>query len=274
MIEIARSFLFVPGDRPDRFERAVASGADCVILDLEDAVLPDAKEGARKNVRTWLADGGKAAVRINAYGTQWHDSDLELLTSPNLLAVILPKADLAACKVFVGGLPDHLPLMPLIESARGIIEAKDLALLDQVARLTFGSVDFMLECGMADSEHALLTARSTLVIASAASGIPGPVDGVTMAIDDKKRLAGDIAHAREIGFTGKFCIHPAQVAPVNEGFRPSDHEIEAAKRIIDAVSEQDAMGAIALDGHMLDRPVIERAQKTLARANQFAGNGN
>ena len=184
-MKIPRSYLFVPGDRPDRFDQAVATGPDIVVLDLEDAVLPKAKIGAREAIRDWLRKGGRAAVRINGIGTEWHEEDKVLLATPGVAAALLPKAEEpAALDTFVSAFPQGLPIVPLIESALGIWNARELASVKGVTRLAFGSIDFRLDTGIEAEGEALHYARSRLVLASTIARIAPPVDSVTIAIDD------------------------------------------------------------------------------------------
>lgn len=260
----ARSFLFVPGDRPERFDKAVAAGADCTILDLEDAVRPEDKEAAREHIRSWLAAGHRAAIRINPVGTSFHQGDLEIAAMPGVTAVLLPKAETAQdCRDVLGLMAAGVVLLPLIETARGLLSAPDIAAVDGVVRLLFGSVDFQSDCGIADDADGLRHARSALVIASAAAGIAGPVDGVTLALDDAEQLHRDCQSARGLGMAGKLCIHPRQVAQVHAGFAPTRTEIDAARRIVDAADMPGAKGALRLDGKLIDQPVIDRARRVL-----------
>ncbi|MHA6344286.1 HpcH/HpaI aldolase/citrate lyase family protein [Roseivivax sp. CAU 1761] len=263
----ARSFLFVPGDRPDRFDKALAAGADCTILDLEDAVRPEAKSEARTAIAAWLDAGNRASLRINPPETELHAEDLTLAAHPGVAAVLLPKAESAeACRAVLAALRPGVPLLPLIETAAGLYAAREIAAEPGVARLLFGSIDFMADCGIEDESAGLAHARSALVLASAAAGLAGPVDGVTLALDDAEALAADCAAARGLGMAGKLCIHPRQVAGINRGFAPSEAEIAAARRIVAAASEAGARGAIRLDGKLVDRPVIDRAARVLAVA--------
>ena len=259
-----RSYLFVPGDRPERFDKAVAAGADLVILDLEDAVLPDDKEGAREKIGTWLAAGNRAALRLNGSRTIWYDRDLELLRHPSVRAVLLPKAEEASdLEALASAAPAGLPIVPVVESALGIWNARELACVPGVAQLAFGSVDFQLDAGVEGEGQALLYARSRLVLASAIARIAPPIDGVTIAISDDDQLRLDIATARQLGFGGKLCIHPRQVQIVNAGFRPTPDEIARARRIVEA-AQAAGNGAIQVDGKLIDRPVVERARAVLA----------
>ena len=270
MPDLPRSYLFVPGDRPERFEKAVASGADCTVLDLEDAVLPEAKEKARSLVREWLQLGGRAAVRINSIGTKWHSDDLELAALPGVMAIMLPKAEAHdQIAAMASALPAGVPLIPIIESAAGLLDARAVAALPGVQRLAFGSVDYGNDVGIsAEDDQALLFARSTIVVASAAAGIGEPVDGVTLALADERRLRADVELARRLGMGGKLCIHPQQVATVNAGFTPTSEEVAAARRIVAAAQASGAHGAIQLDNKMIDRPIVERSIRILARVDR------
>lgn len=264
-LQSARSFLFVPGDRPDRFDKAAAAGADVVILDLEDAVGPEHKESAREAAATWLGDGGAAAVRVNAVGTAEHDADLQALegAGAGLLGVVVPKTEdpeaLSAVAARVG-----VPVIALVESAVGMVEAVELARADGVARLAFGHLDYAVDLGADNGREAMLHGRSMLVLASRAGGLPGPVDGVTVALDDERTLANDLAHARELGMGGKLLIHPKQVGPTLAAFRPSESELEWAQKVV-AAARASTGGAVRVDGTMVDAPVVNRAEEILRR---------
>ena len=266
----ARSLLFVPGDRPDRFEKARSSGADLVVCDLEDAVAPAGKDAARGEVARWLGDGGVAVVRVNAPGTSWYADDCAALEGlAGLAAVMVPKAEdrasLADLAVRLG-----VPLIALVETALGLHRAHDLATVPEVVRLAFGSIDFSLDTGCGDDDVALLHARSSLVVASRAAGVAQPVDGVTVALDDAEAVGADAAMARRLGFAGKLCIHPRQVAPVNAAFSPTAEEVEHARRIVAAAGDGSAS---RVDGQMVDVPVLERARRTLRRAELWPAPG-
>lgn len=258
------SYLFVPGDRPERFEKACLSGAGMVVLDLEDAVLPEHKDKARDSVASWLAAGGQACVRVNGVGTYWHAADLAVLRKHRPLAVMLPKAE--SCESLAGvvsKLPEGLPVIPIIESALGLWQVLDVASVPGVQRLAFGSVDFQLDAGIEGEGKALLYARSRIVLASAVAKLRAPIDGVTIELDSDEQLAADVAMARELGFGAKLCIHPRQISTVNAGFSPSPEEVSWAQAVVQAASAADAHGAIRLDGKLIDRPVIERAKRLL-----------
>ncbi|MDP2007928.1 MAG: CoA ester lyase [Rubrivivax sp.] len=264
-----RSFLFVPGNRPARFDKACAAGADVVIVDLEDAVVGAEKAAARDAARAWLQTGGRAWLRLNGTETAWHALDLPLLDLPGVLGVMLPKAerreDLQALAARAAG----RPLVPLIETALGLWRAHELASVPGVTRLAFGSVDFQLDTGIVGEGDELLYARSQLVVVSRAAGLLAPVDGVTVALEDADVLAADVVRARRLGMGAKLCIHPQQVAVVNRGFLPRPDEIAWAREVVAAaLAAQD--NAVRLDGKLIDRPIIERARALLAAAPEAA----
>lgn len=255
MIAQARSFLFVPGDRPDRFAKAAAAGADVVILDLEDAVVPAAKAAAREHVVAWLAEGNTAVVRVNGTGTPWYADDVAAVRDL-AVAVMVPKAEPAP------ELADLPSVLPLIETPAGVAAADVMCGLTNVVRPVFGSIDFAAALGVDPlSRTALLHARSTLVLAAAAAGCAPPVDGVTMALSDMDAVRDDTAHAVELGFTGKLCVHPRQVPVVHEAFRPSEEELAWARSVLAAGD-----GVNVVDGQMVDPPVLLRAQRLISRA--------
>lgn len=269
-IQTARSFLFVPGSRPDRFAKALASGADAVILDLEDAVATTDKLGARDAVADWLArvpvcDLERIVVRVNDAGTVWHADDLSAMRSAGAGAVLLPKAESASQ---VAGLCAALPgtrVMALIESARGVAEVEHIASAG-IARLVFGTLDLALDLDIDITVDAsgLDYAGSRIAIASRVAGLPAPVAGVTPPLDDTGRLLHDLHDARRLGFGAKLCIHPGQVAPVHQALRPDAKALEWARRVLAA--DAASPGAARLDGRMIDRPVVLQAQRTLELA--------
>lgn len=266
----AKSFLFVPGNRPDRFAKAAESGADVVIIDLEDAVVPDEKEEARRNVVAWL-DKHPAVVRINRVDSPWHGEDLRQLRGcAGPQAYMIPKAREADLKNLES--PDSVPLLALVESAAGVLEAASIARLPAVSRLVFGNVDYSADVGLAGGYlgwDELLMARSALVLASAAAGLPGPVDGVHPLMDDLDGLRDTMARVSRLGMTGKLCIHPSQIEAVNEAFTPDPTHVEWARRVLE-VRAQANNGLVVLDGEMLDKPQFDRAESILARS---AGSG-
>lgn len=269
------TWLFVPGDRPQRFAKAAASGADGVILDLEDAVVPQAKTDAREHVAQWLTEGNPGWVRVNAPGTSWYDDDIAAISAGSgLCGIMVPKAEDPALLVELRArLPKPVQLVALVESALAVHRAVEVA--GAVDRIAFGSIDYALDLGAQHSWEALLHARAALVLASRVAGIAAPIDGVTTALRDEKVLADDVAAARALGFTAKLCIHPAQVPLVARGFAPSGEEIAWARRVLEAVAAQDdgehgPRGALTVDGAMVDKPVVDRARRILAVAQDQA----
>ena len=268
-----RSYLFVPGHRADRFDKALASGADAVVLDLEDAVAPQDKVAARDALARYLAAAdddrrARLVVRINDERTPWFDDDLQLLAATRAAAVMLPKAEAVATLARVRSACPGIGVLALVESARGVLNAEALAAADGVQRLVFGTLDFALDLDLVDDPASgpvgLDAAASRLAWASRAAGLPPPVAGVTPAIHDPALLRADFARARAHGFGAQLCIHPQQVAWVHEALRPADDEIEWAQRVLAAAAS--TQGAVQLDGRMIDRPVVERARRLLQRA--------
>jgi citrate lyase subunit beta/citryl-CoA lyase len=272
-ITLARTFLFVPGDRPDRFGKAAASEADIVILDLEDAVAADRKLEAREHVRAWLDQRHKAVVRVNAADTPWHADDIGMVAgSPGAVAVMVPKAeDPGRIESLSRSLPAGMGIVPLIETATGLLGATAICALGSVARPAFGSVDLAAQLGVDhNAHHALHHMRSALVLAAAAAGCGAPVDGVTTSLADDSRLLADLEHAIALGFTAKLCIHPRQVAIANQRLTPSEADVEWAQQVIAAAQD----GAVTVrDGQMIDRPVVLRAQAVVARASSTRQEG-
>lgn len=252
--------LFVPANRPERFTKAAASGADAVILDLEDAVPPQTKQEARRSLSLGFTDR-PVLVRINGIGTTWHIDDVALVSSLPVNGVILPKAEMGSLLLrLVADLRRRLPIIALIETARGLKDALEIAALPGIERLAFGTIDFCAELGCAHTREALLSARSSLVLASRLAGIVPPLDGVTTSVDDDDLVKDEARYACELGFGGKLAIHPRQIDPICAGFRPSECEIAWAQKVL-----ATAEGAVSVDGAMVDAPVRTRARSILAR---------
>ena len=266
---VARSLLFVPGHQGARFDKACQSGADAIVLDLEDAVPPDRKEEARAQVAQWLAErersegtGPLVVVRINGVDTPWHAADLALCGHDGVDALMLPKAeDADVLRTIAASLP-AVALLPLVETARGIDRLDGIAAVPGVQRLVFGTIDFQADLDIEGDGPELLFFRSRIVLASRLAGLQPPVDGVSTAIDDPARIESDALQARRFGFGGKLCIHPKQVAVVNRGFSPTPGQVDWARRVVDA--DVVSGGApVTVDGKMVDRPVVLKAQAVL-----------
>jgi citrate lyase subunit beta/citryl-CoA lyase len=258
---VARSYLFVPGHRSDRFDKAWAAGADQVIIDLEDAVPPADKTRARALVAAWLSPERPVLVRINGADSEWFRDDLALCGKPGVAGIVLPKAEREADLTALSAAGAQA-ILPLIETAQGLWNCALLARVTRVERLVFGSIDFSLDLGIREGHEQLLYARSQLVLASRVAGIAAPVDGVTTTFDDPGVVRDDTLRSRALGFGAKLCIHPQQVAPVNDAFVPTSEELAWAGRVM-AAAEAANGAAVAVDGKMLDRPVFLTAQQML-----------
>lgn len=255
----ARSFLFVPGDRPDRFDKARASGADAVILDLEDAVAPERKDAARAHAAAALSASAPVVLRINAMGTAWFRDDLALCRHPGVAAVMLPKAERADDLAALGA---DVRVIALVETAVGLAAARAIAAAPNVKRLAFGAIDFQLDMAMQATFDDLLPFRCELVLASRLAALPPPIDSPSVAIDAAADVETEARRAKRLGFGAKLCIHPAQVAAVHRGFAPAEAEVAWARRVVDAAHGSGG-AAVALDGRMIDTPVILRAEALL-----------
>lgn len=256
------TYLFVPATRPERLDKALGAGAQAVIADLEDAVDPRDKDGARAQLDTVLAGGThRLWLRINAVGTPWFAQDLALVHKHRdaLAGVMLAKTESAAD---LNALDCDVPVLALIESARGLLALAEICRHPRITRLAFGAADLSAELGCEDNWELLLPARMQLITHSAAARLPAPVDGVTMALQDPGLVEHDASRAARAGFGAKLCIHPSQLAPALQGFAPSTEQIQWATRII-ALAQEAGSGAQRVDGQMVDRPVIERARRIL-----------
>ncbi len=265
-----QTYLFVPGNRPERFAKALASGADRITLDLEDAVAPADKAAARAAMAEWMAGCApgmrdKVLIRLNDAATPWHAQDLALARSVQAVCVMLPKCEAAAqVAVVMAQLTSNATVLPLIETARGMLALPEIAAAPGVARLAFGALDYMADLDIPADSLALDVAASQIAVASRAAGLASPLAGVTPALDAAK-VTDDMRHARSLGFGAKMCIHPAQVAAVRAALAPSAEELAWAHRVLQAWQASGA-GAFQLDGKMVDRPVVLKAQRIAAQA--------
>jgi citrate lyase subunit beta / citryl-CoA lyase len=266
-----RTYLFVPGNRPDRFGKALASGADAVVLDLEDAVAADAKDTAREAILAWAAeatpgDRARAVVRTNDLGSPHAARDLAVVAEVGLTAVMLPKTESVDDVATVRSAAPDLAVLALVESARGIAAAEEIAGASGVVRLVFGTLDYALDLDLEldDALDGLSCAAGRLAVASRCAGIATPVAGVTPQLGDEPRLLADLAWSRRHGFGAKLCIHPAQVAAIHTALTPTTRAVEHARRVLEA--DAASPGAAQLDGRMIDRPVVLAARRTLTRA--------
>jgi len=279
-----RSVLFCPASRPERFAKALASGADAVCLDLEDGVGPDAKEGARAEVCRFLEGRGAEAegaggaeprvelvVRINDPASDLGRRDLEALAATRLPdAVMVPKVNgpdvLALVAAALGGAAGAAPvLLPLVESAAGLHRVEELAGAGvRLGALVFGGMDFAAELGARFEWEPLLYARSRIVHAAALAGV-GAIDVPWAPLDDPAGLGLETRRVARLGFTGKLAIHPAHVAHIHAALAPDPAEVDSALRIVEA-AEGATEGVVVVDGRMVDRPIVLAARRILARA--------
>ncbi|MEN3749157.1 CoA ester lyase [Sphingomonas sp. HF-S3] len=281
-----RSLLFVPGDRPDRFAKAAASGADALILDLEDSVSPEKKQEARVAVARWL-EGGRLLpcfVRINPLDSDLAEADLAAVLPFRPDGLVLPKAEGAASvRRLVDLAGDSCPpILPIAtETPAAIFELGSYRQMgERLAGLTWGAEDLPAAIGAASSREAdgsytapYAMARSLVLFGAHAGGVAA-IETVYPDISDVDGLAAYVARGRRDGFTGMMAIHPAQVPTINAGFTPSDAEIAHARSIVDAFAAAPGAGALKLDGRMIDRPHLKQAEALLARAGDLANTLN
>ncbi len=265
----ARSWLFVPASRPERFAKAATSGADRIIIDLEDAVAPaDKRAVSRALPGVPLPDPVPVYLRINGHGTEWFEEDLAIAARLPLAGVVLPKAHAGQHVAQVAAaLPPSHGIVAIAETALGVWNALELARAPRVERLAFGALDLELDTGMKDEGDVLSHARSLVVLASRVAGIAPPIDSVTLTLDGVDTIAADASRARRFGFAGKLCIHPRQLEAIHRGFQPSDAELEWARGLLSALAARppEDSAAFSYRGSMVDRPVVERARALLAQ---------
>lgn len=268
---IIRTALFVPATRPERIPKALASGADVVIVDLEDAVAESQKVEARVQLDAFLTaePHARVLVRTNAAGHEQHHDDLKLCAvQPGVIGVLLPKAESAEQVRTAAGCGK--PVWPIIESAHGLAALSEIAAANGVERLSFGALDLGLDLGLASgtpaAERILDQARYALLLHSRLAQLAPPLDSVFPDIKDLHGLTQFVADARDMGFGGMLCIHPSQVAVVHDTLMPSADELAWAQRVLAAGASGD--GVFVVDGQMVDAPVLGRARRLLQRAGQ------
>jgi citrate lyase subunit beta/citryl-CoA lyase len=292
-----RSFLFVPANVPRRVEKSLTLEADAVILDLEDSVAPSDKAPSREAVVQALARPWRALVyvRVNAPSTQYCYADLVATVQKGIDGVVVPKiesaADLHAIDWLLAALERErgiaegaLDLMPQIETAAGvqrvdrILQARNLRSYRgpwRVKRVCFGAADYGNDLRLAPTldEPELADARARIVLASRAAGVEAPIDSPWFHFKEAAAFARALERSRRGGFQGRCCVHPDQIGPVNDAYRPSEAELAAAERIVTAFAEAEKRGAAAIqvDGQMIDYPVAHRAQALLDAVRQIKG---
>lgn len=269
----AVSHLFVPASRPERFEKALASDADAVIIDLEDAVAIEDKDAALDALLDGLERGLSAPVivRINAPDSPWFDRDLAALAGrsvaarPGLSGVMVPKsersADVLRVREALGG---DVDLIALIESAAGVAGARELATVPGLTRFAVGAADLSVDLDVDLSSATVDWVYAALVLESRLAGLPGPIASPPFTLADPDGIERDARRLRGLGASGQLCIHPSQIASVRRGFRPTDAELSWATQVLAAAGD----GAAQVGGQMIDKPVRERAERLLARAGR------
>ena len=283
-LDLCRSLLFVPGNRARMLDRAATSGADVIVVDLEDAVPATEKAEARRLTRAALPKLTSAPVfvRVNSVRSGFCRADLMAVVRPGVAGVVLPKTereqDLRDLDVLLREAelrnkvrPGDTAVVPLIESPRAILDIQRIATaIDRVAGLALGGEDYTAALGVARSDEALAFARGMLVTAASSHGIAA-IDTPYPAIDDESGLAGEARRAAALGFRGKFVIHPAQVAPVNAAFSPTAEDVARARKIVLAAAKarRAGKGSVALAGQMVDAPIVSRAERVLAAAQRM-----
>ncbi|WP_108661220.1 HpcH/HpaI aldolase/citrate lyase family protein [Acuticoccus kandeliae] len=278
-----RSYLFVPATSERKLEKAFASAADAVIIDLEDAVANAEKPAARETVARVLAAPlpRPVFVRVNGLGTPYCWEDLAAIASPHITGIVLPKVEAASDLLTADWvLSQHeagkglavgaIRVQPILETAKGVQNAPTIATATaRTDRLFFGAVDLAADMGLdiSGDEGAVQSARWAIALASRAAGLPGPVDTAYVNIKAIDLLVATAGRARAMGYTGKACIHPDQIAPVNTAFSPTAEEISKAERIVDAfdAAEHAGAAAVSVDGMMVDYPVVAWARGVLAQ---------
>lgn len=267
----ARSFLFVPCNRPERFDKALHSGADAVVLDLEDSVPSHEKPAAREALAAAWHDLRRSevllVVRSNCHGSAAWSDDLALFQRlPGLEALMVPKAESSDMVASIRAASERVLILPLIETAAGFDSVKSIAGAPGVLRLVVGHLDFMTDTGITCDQQELELAplRFAVTMATRLHSLAPAIDGVTVQTSDEARLVEDTMRARRFGFGGKLCIHPRQIAVVHEALAPTPAELDWARRVVEA-DRQSEGAAVQLDGRMVDLPVVLQAKRLLNR---------
>ena len=279
---IRRSLLFVPAVRPDRYPKALATGADAVCLDLEDGVAFAAKETAREQAFALLAarepTAAEVSLRINDVKTELGRSDLAALAAAGVRpdALMLPKVaggdEVREVEAALARSGAALPLIVQLETAAGVLAAAEIASSSpRVSAVFFGAIDLAADLGCAVEWEALLYARSRVVLAAGAAGVSA-LDSPFMDVPAVAALADESRRVRRLGFAGKAAIHPTQVPVIQRAFSPSDEELAWARKIVAAYESQQG-GVLLVDGQLIERPVVRAAQRNLRIGARLAGEG-
>jgi citrate lyase subunit beta / citryl-CoA lyase len=286
----ARSYLYVPGDQARKLQHALGSGADAIVADLEDAVAPSAKANARRTVADWLAtqlagDHPELWVRVNA-SPRLLANDVQAVVGPAVTGICLPKTHtpeqvrslgelLGVVERRAGLAEGSMKVVPLLESAAGLLSARAIAMESRVWQLGLGELDLCAEIGIERSpdERELLPIRIQIVLASAAAGLAPPVGPVSTDFRDPEALRRSTEGLRRVGFGSRWAIHPAQVPVINSTFTPTREQVEAAQRLVaryDGALDQGVGVCVDEDGRMVDEAVVRAARRTIDRARRTA----
>jgi citrate lyase beta subunit len=277
-----RALLFVPGDDPRKIAKAAASGADCVVLDLEDGVAADRKMAARETVASCLQTldfgASEKLVRVNPVASDLHAGDIEATLPARPDGFVIPKVESAEQirEVVRRTSKAPLPLLALIESARGVVQAAQIAAADPcLASLLFGAEDLAGDMGATRTPAGaeMAWARGAVVLTAAAFSLQA-IDTIFVDLVDQEGLHREARAACEMGYAGKMAIHPKQVPVIQEAFTPTEEEIEKARRLVETHTgyQTKGEGVFVLEGRMVDWPMVRAAQRLLARA-RAAGRG-
>jgi len=284
-----RSRLYAPGNQPRLLVGIDLHGADCVLLDLEDSVPPSEKAPARilvKHLLCVVPFTDEVWVRINPLAVGGRE-DVEEILIGRPHGICLPKAESARDVLDLSELLSRMEvergidegatwIMPILETAEGVLHSEEIAAAsDRVVALAFGAEDYTRDIGACRGWDALLFARSRIVAGAAAAGVQAS-DTVYANVDDEAGLLEEARRARELGFDGKGAINPRQIEPIHRAFSPTDDELERARAVVDAAdeAEEKGIGAVALDGRMIDKPVLDRAKRLIKYADRLTGGGD
>ncbi len=261
-MKAASTYLFVPANRPDRVDKAIATGTDQVIVDLEDAVGSSEKDSARQNLTT-LEPRRALCIRINDESTPFFDADLAAVSALSwVAAVVVPKVSSATqVQLVLERLRPGVAVLALIETARGVRDADEIA-QSGAAALLLGTADYAADLGASPSRELYGYARARLVVASAAAGLSAPIDGPTLDVGNPEQLRSDAEFSRSLGMGGKLCIHPSQISTVRSVFAPDDDQQVWAKAVLEGF-EANGGNVFVLDGQMIDAPLVTRARRLL-----------
>ncbi|WP_037140705.1 HpcH/HpaI aldolase/citrate lyase family protein [Rhodococcoides fascians] len=270
----ALTFLYVPGDVPARFDKASRSGADAVVLDLEDAVVASNKDEARSTVAAWLAacEPGQVEIWVRVNPGALQDADIRAVAGPNLTGIWLPKVEsleeIEAAARILDTVAPHAELSALIETGKGLLALPAIATGPRLRFLQIGEVDLAADLSIepGDDGRALLFARSQVVVASAAAGLEPPLAAVSVEFRDTDAFAADTVELRRLGFRGRACIHPAQVAPVRDAFVPTSEAVQEAEEILEALAQATSGVGVDKNGRLIDEAVARSARRVVQYA--------